>query len=81
MTPMRWPGVPMTGVLAQADRAFPGAPAAILQNLRGQSGSERNTGDTERLRVQANPRPTEVSGPPILAANGVIYPVNQTLRP
>lgn len=132
---------PMT-VFAPTDQAFLGAPAGILQDLLGQSGSGQNAGDAERLRVlalinyhivpgalrpeqiagadrrlrtvngadlqvsgsagslrltnpapgqqiagfgaagmQANPRPTEVSGPPILASNGVIYPVNQILWP
>jgi uncharacterized surface protein with fasciclin (FAS1) repeats len=129
-------------LFAPTDQAFAGAPAGILQDLLGMSGSGQNTGDAERQRVlalinyhivpgalraeeiagadrrlrtlngadiqvsgsagslrlqnpapgqqiagfgaagmQANPRPTEVSGPPIQASNGVIYPINQILWP
>lgn len=129
-------------VFAPTDQAFAGAPAGILQDLIGTSGSGQNTGDAERQRVmalinyhivpgalrpeeiagadrrlrtlngadiqvsgsagslrltnpapgqqiagfgaagmQANPQPTQVSGPPIMASNGVIYPINQILWP
>ena len=129
-------------VFAPTDQAFAGAPAGILQDLLGTTGSGQNQGDAERQRVlalinyhivpgafrqeeiagadrrlrtlngadlqvsgsagnlrlqnpapgqqiagfgaagmQANPQPTQVSGPPVVASNGVIYPVNQILWP
>jgi uncharacterized surface protein with fasciclin (FAS1) repeats len=43
---------PMT-VFAPVDQAFMGAPAGLLQDLLGQSGSGTNTADAERDRLQA----------------------------
>jgi uncharacterized surface protein with fasciclin (FAS1) repeats len=40
-------------VFAPVDSAFAGAPAGLLQQMQGNSGSGNNTGDVDRVRVLA----------------------------